>query len=202
MERIRHYFPLLTDGQMAALGRLGELYAYWNARINVISRADISHLYEHHVLHSLSLAKVFTPSPGQRVLDLGSGGGFPGIPLAIVWPQAQFTLIDGTRKKITVAQTVAKELGLTNAECRAQRAEQLRGETFDLVVTRGVATLPQLVKWAQPLAPRLLALKGGNVEEEIIHSGRERLRVEVKAISQWFGEPWFQEKKIIDVRWD
>lgn len=196
-DRLRHYFPDLSAGQMAAFGRLGALYAYWNARINVISRADISNLYEHHVLHSLAIAKAVAPVPGTSVLDLGCGGGFPGIPLAIVWPQVQFTLIDGTRKKIAVAQAVAMALGLTNVECRAQRAEQLRGETFDLVVTRGVAALPQLIKWARPLAPRLIALKGQPVE-----TVRQAAKICVKPISQWFSEPWFQEKVIVDVQWD
>lgn len=196
-DRLRHYFPDLSAGQMAAFGRLGALYAYWNACINVISRADISNLYEHHVLHSLAIAKAVAPSPGTSVLDLGCGGGFPGIPLAIVWPQVQFTLIDGTRKKIAVAQAVATALGLTNVECRAQRAEQLRGETFDLVVTRGVAALPQLIRWARPLAPRLIALKGQPVE-----TVRQAAKICIKPISQWFSEPWFQEKVIVDVQWD
>lgn len=200
MECMLNYFPNLTAEQSDRLGRMGDLYAQWNERINVISRRDIDNLYVHHILHALAIAKA-PLSLGDRVMDLGTGGGFPGLPLAIMYPTVQFTLIDGTAKKIRVAEAVAGALGLKNVVCRHQRAEELRGERFDCVVTRGVAPLPQLLRWTQPLAPRLIALKGGlAAKEETAQAEQAGHNCQTIPISQLFpDEPFFAEKFIIHI---
>lgn len=194
------FISQLLPEQIDALGRLEGLYRQWNQRINVISRQDIDNLYVHHVLHSLTIALSGLPL-GARVLDLGTGGGFPGIPLAIVCPQVHFTLIDGTAKKVRVAQAVADALGLANVACRHQRAEQISGERFDTVVTRGVASLMQLIRWASPLAPSLIALKGGKAAEtEVAQAVRAGHCCQVMPVSQLLpDEPYFAEKTIIHV---
>lgn len=196
MEQIVRYFPGLSEASRAQLAQLGSLYAQWNARINVVSRADIGSLYEHHVLHSLAIAKAVSLS--GRVLDLGTGGGFPGIPLAILLPQVRFVLIDGTGKKVRVAKAVAEAVGLTNVVCLHRRAEELRGERFDAVVTRGVAPLPELVRWARPLTTWLIALKGGDLGSELqaLHGVRG---IETWAVSDFFREPFFEEKQVVSV---
>jgi len=202
MERIIRYFPQLTVLQRQQLEVLWQLYHDWNEKINVISRKDIDNLYEHHVLHSLAIAKAFQPKPSTRVLDFGCGGGFPGIPLAIMFPEADFTLIDGTGKKVKVAQEVAKAIGLTNCHPIHRRGEEERGK-YHFVVSRAVMSLPDLVKIVKKniasdqhnaLPNGILCLKGGNVEEE---TRPFRRIVEVMDISQWFGEEWFQEKHLI-----
>ena len=145
VEKITKYFPQLTEEQLRQYEALDALYRDWNSKINVISRKDIDNLYEHHVLHSLAIAKMVNLRPGTQVLDMGTGGGFPGIPLAIMFPECRFKLIDGTGKKIRVAQEVAKAIGLKNCEPVQLRAEEEKGK-FDFVVSRAVMALPDLVK--------------------------------------------------------
>jgi len=202
MELILKYFPDLTDEQRRQYSMLYDLYADWNSKINVISRKDIENLYERHVLHSLSIAKALRFRPGTSVLDLGTGGGFPGIPLAIMFPEAQFKLIDGTGKKIHVVQEIAKAIGLKNCEACQLRGEEERG-TYDFVVSRAVMTLPELVRMVKKNISRtqrnsmpngLFCLKGGDISAEI--SPFRRI-VEVADISGLFEEEWFKQKNLI-----
>ena len=199
---IEKYFPQLTDIQRQQFQSLDALYRDWNAKINVISRKDIDNLYEHHVLHSLAIAKVINFRPGTRVLDFGTGGGFPGIPLAILFPEVQFKLIDGTGKKIRVAQEVSNAIGLTNCH-----PEHLRGEDekslFDFVVSRAVMPLPDLVKIVRKniaktqhnaLPNGILCLKGGNLQGEIQPFYKI---AQTTDISNFFAEPWFKEQKYV-----
>ena len=199
---IEKYFPQLTDIQRQQFQSLDGLYRDWNAKINVISRKDIDNLYEHHVLHSLAIAKVINFRPGSHVLDFGTGGGFPGIPLAILFPEVQFKLIDGTGKKIRVAQEVSNAIGLTNCH-----PEHLRGEDekdkFDFVVSRAVMPLPDLVKIVRKniaktqqnaLPNGILCLKGGNLQGEIQPFYKI---AQTTDISNFFAEPWFKEQKYV-----
>ena len=173
MDIILKYFSQLSERQIEQYGMLDELYKYWNQRINVISRKDIDNLYEHHVLHSLAIAKGIHFQPGSTILDFGTGGGFPGIPLAIMFPECRFKMIDGTGKKITVANDVAQKIGLKNCEITQLRGEEEKGK-YDL---NGI-----------------IALKGGNVEAEIQPF---RKSAEVIDIKTWFDEDWFKEKHFI-----
>ena len=204
MEQILKYFPQLTDNQRRQLSALDELYRDWNAKINVISRKDIDHLYEHHVLHSMAIAKMLTFRPGTRILDFGTGGGFPGIPLAILFPDCQFRLIDGTGKKIKVAQSVAEAIGLQNCQAVHLRGEEEHGQ-YHFVVSRAVMPLSDLLKIVRKniakeqrnaLANGVICLKGGDVQAEIQPFRRQ---AEVSAISDWFDEEWFKEKHCIYV---
>jgi len=202
MEQIIKYFPKLSDNQIHQYEMLMDLYKDWNAKINVISRKDIDNLYEHHVLHSLAIAKAIGFKPGTEILDFGTGGGFPGIPLAIMFPECQFKLIDGTGKKILVATEVAKAVGLKNVVAEHLRGEDEEGR-YDFVVSRAVMPLPDLVKIIRKNISKtqrnammngVICLKGGNVEAEV---QPYRRIVEVSDISQWFTEEWFREKNVI-----
>ena len=202
MEQILKYFPELTEEQRMQMAQLDALYRDWNAKINVISRKDIDNLYEHHVLHSLAIAKTLHFKPGTKVLDFGTGGGFPGIPLAIMFPEVRFKLIDGTGKKILVASEIAKALGLRNVIAEQRRGEEEKGK-YDFVVSRAVMPLPDLVKIVkkniakqqQNAMPNgLLVLKGGNLDAEI-HNFRRV--VEVIPVDMFFDEEWFREKNVI-----
>ena len=207
MELIREYFPKLTEKQMQQFTQLEELYTDWNSKINVISRKDIDNLYERHILHSLAIAKFIKFRTGSKIVDLGTGGGFPGIPLAILFPNVQFTLIDGTGKKITVVNAVAEAIGLENAVGLQARAEELKMR-FDFVVTRAVATLDKLRPWTQrlvhqkdvhPIPNGLIALKGGRINAEIAVLGKGTY-VETYPLSDYFKEDFFEEKYLVYVQ--
>ena len=205
MEKILSYFPHLTEEQRQQFVALYDLYADWNQKINVISRKDIENLYEHHVLHSLAIAKAITFRPGTRILDFGTGGGFPGIPLAILFPDSTFKLIDGTGKKIRVATEVAQAIGLKNCHPAHLRGEEEKG-LYDFVVSRAVMPLPDLMKIVKKNISRkdqknvlpngVIVLKGGDVQGETTPF---RNIVEVMDISNWFHEDWFKQKYVIYV---
>lgn len=202
MDIITKYFPELSGTQRKQLSELDPLYRDWNSRINVISRKDIDNINIHHVLHSLSIAKVISFTKGARILDVGTGGGFPGIPLAIFFPYCNFTLVDSIGKKITVASEIAQSLELTNVKAIKSRAEELDGD-FDFVVTRAVAPLPTLSGWVNKiikpgginqLPNGIIALKGGDLKEELAPFGKKINRWK---INTFFEEEYFQEKSII-----
>lgn len=198
---ISDYFQL-TEHQEQQFAALDVLYRDWNSKINVISRKDIDNLYEHHVLHSLAIAKVLPFQPHTEILDVGTGGGFPGIPLAILFPECRFTLIDSIGKKIKVAQEVATALGLMNVECIQKRAEEEKRK-FDFVVSRAVMPLPELVRLVQKNVSNkqrnavpngLVVLKGGDLREELRPFQK---RAEVTEISTLFRGEWFDTKRVI-----
>lgn len=202
MELIKKYFPELTEQQTKQLYALDELYHDWNEKINVISRRDIDNLYEHHVLHSMAIGKLLHFKPGTQILDFGTGGGFPGVPLAILFPECQFTLIDGTGKKIRVAQEVCQAIGLTNCMPIHRRGEEEKGK-YDFVVSRAVMPLPDLTRMVKKniakeqrnaLPNGIICLKGGDLQEETRPYKRI---VQVQALSEWFQEEWFKEKYCI-----
>jgi len=199
---IRKYFPQLSEKQYQQYEALDELYRDWNAKINVISRKDIDQLYEHHVLHSLAISKIINFRPNTQILDFGTGGGFPGIPLAIMFPECQFKLIDGTGKKIRVAQEVCNAIGLKNCKPEHLRGEEEKGK-FDFVVSRAVMPLPDLVKIvrkniAKPqhnaLPNGVICLKGGDLQAE---TNPFHKIVEITEISSFFDEEWFKQKNVI-----
>lgn len=196
------YFPEITPHQRSQFEALQELYSLWNSRINVISRKDIDALYLKHVLHSLSIARVLTPAPGARILDIGCGGGFPSVPLAILFPQAGFTAADSVGKKITVVQEVCKALSLSNVSAVNCRAESLDG-SFDYAISRAVAPMSRLIEWCwDKISPSgcgnlpggLLALKGGDLEAELAATGKPCV---LHSVSEWFDEEFFETKKIV-----
>lgn len=204
MEEILKYFTYLTDKQKQQFAALFDLYKDWNEKINVISRKDIDNLYLHHVLHSLAIAKAVSFRPDTRILDFGTGGGFPGIPLAILFPETQFKMIDGTGKKIRVVNEVATAIGLENVEAVHLRGEEEKGK-YDFVVSRAVMPLPDLMKIVKKnvgkeqrnsLPNGVICLKGGNVEGEM----RPFKKIaEATEITNWFDEDWFKEKFVIYV---
>lgn len=202
MDIILKYFPELTERQREQFAALLPLYEEWNAQINVISRKDMEHFYEHHVLHSLAIAKVMRFASMSEVLDVGTGGGFPGVPLAIMFPDARFTLIDSIGKKIKVVSDVIDRLGLTNSTAMQIRAEQLEGE-YDFVVSRAVTTLGEFVPWVKKkisksqyndLRNGILYLKGGDLTKELFTF---RHKVKTWDISDFFNEEFFETKKVI-----
>ena len=202
MDLITKYFPNLNEAQQKQIDALDTLYRDWNAKINVISRKDIDNLYLHHVLHSLAIAKTIYFKSGTRILDFGCGGGFPGIPLAIMFPDCSFRLIDGTGKKITVATEVAKAIGLKNVEAVHRRGEEEK-DKFDFVVSRAVMPLPDMVKIVRKniskeqhnaLPNGIITLKGGNLDDELKPFHKI---VQVTPISDFFTEDWFQEKNVV-----
>ena len=198
---ISDYFQL-TDRQAEQFAQLDALYRDWNSKINVISRKDIDNLYEHHVLHSLAIAKWLPFQPGTTILDVGTGGGFPGIPLAILFPECQFMLIDSIGKKIKVASEVAQALGLNNVVCKQERAEEEK-QKFDFVVSRAVMPLPDLVKLVRKnisakqrnaVPNGIIVLKGGDLKAELAPYQKT---AEVTPCSQWFKGEWFETKQVI-----
>ena len=201
-EIVYKYFPDLTDVQRSRIDALHELYAGWNARINVVSRKDIDQLYLHHVLHSLAIAKVHAFDPGDVVMDLGCGGGFPGIPLAILFPEATFKMVDSIGKKIRVVDEIARTLGLSNVEGIHARAESLSFEV-DSVVSRAVTDLAPFMGWCwRKIKPggAVFYLKGGDLAEEITAGMRgvgHVANVSLVPISTFFDEPFFETKKVL-----
>lgn len=202
MDIILKYFPDITDEQKQQFAMLDELYHDWNSKINVISRKDIDNLYEHHVLHSLAIAKIIRFKDGTKIMDFGCGGGFPGIPLAIMFPNCQFKLIDGTAKKILVCNEVIKALGLKNITAEQRRGEEEKG-MYDFVVSRAVMTLPDMVKIVRKNISKtqhnampngIICLKGGNLQAEIQPFRKIIEKTELRTI---FKEEWFKEKNII-----
>ncbi|WP_291585535.1 16S rRNA (guanine(527)-N(7))-methyltransferase RsmG [Bacteroides sp.] len=204
MEIILKYFPDLTEEQRRQFAALYDLYIDWNAKINVISRKDIENLYEHHVLHSLGIAKVIQFRPGTSIMDLGTGGGFPGIPLAILFPDVKFHLVDSIGKKVRVATEVANAIGLKNITFRHARAEEEK-QLFDFVVSRAVMPLGDLVKIIKKnISPRqqnalpngLICLKGGELEHEAMPF---KHKTTLHSLSKDFKEEFFQTKKVVYV---
>lgn len=204
MEEILKYFPQISDKQKEQFAALFDLYKEWNDKINVISRKDIDNLYLHHVLHSLAIAKSISFRPGSKILDFGTGGGFPGIPLAIMFPDVEFKMIDGTGKKIRVVNEVASAIGLENVNAVHLRGEEEKGK-YDFVVSRAVMPLPDLIKIVKKniskedhnsLPNGILCLKGGNVEGEMKPF---RKIAEAVEITNWFEEDWFKDKFVIYV---
>ena len=204
MELILKYFPDLTEEQKRQFAALYDLYTDWNSKINVISRKDIENLYEHHVLHSLVIAKVIRFKPGTKVMDLGTGGGFPGIPLAILFPEVQFHLVDSIGKKVRVATEIAGSIGLKNVTTRHARAEEEK-QLFDFVVSRAVMPLTDLLKIIRKnISPKqqnalpngLICLKGGELERETMPVKNKTTMWNLK---EFFGEEFFETKKVVYV---
>lgn len=208
LELIRQYFSEFSPEQERQFAALGELYREWNEKINVISRKDIDELYERHILHSLSIAAVYDFRAGKQVIDLGTGGGFPGIPLAIFFPEVKFHLTDSINKKLKVVSAVSEAIGLKNVTVQHTRTEEITGRKFDFVVSRAVAPLGTLWKWCKNLLPNaqpgqeltkrpsLICLKGGDLAQEISESG---LKPAVWEINNLFHRPYFEEKYILSV---
>lgn len=201
MENLKRYFTL-TAAQVEQFQKMGDVYRYWNEQINVISRKDIDAIYTRHILHSLAIARIIRFKPGTAIIDVGCGGGFPGIPLAVLFPEVRFTLVDSIGKKIKVAGEVAQTLGLTNVTVLHERSEKI-GQTFDFVVSRAVTAFPDFVKLSRHLVSRqqqnalpngIIYLKGGDFKEEIKPFGS---KIELFAISDFFDDPFFETKKII-----
>ncbi len=204
MELLLKYFPQLTGRQLEQFAALYGLYAEWNARINVVSRKDFDGLYLKHILHSLAIAKACPFDDGARIIDIGTGGGFPAIPLAVMFPDAHFTAVDSIGKKIRVVEEVAKGAGIGNIAPLNARVEEAPGR-FDYAVSRAVTDAPVLVKWVWPKLERgrkgalpngMLLLKGGDLAEELAATGR---KCSVWNISEWFGEEFFNTKKVIHI---
>lgn len=205
MERIQSYFPKLDEQQVTQFEQLKPLYKEWNEKINVISRKDMDAFYEHHVLHSLAIAKVIRFTPGTTILDVGTGGGFPGIPLAILFPECKFHLVDSIGKKIKVVQEVVESLGLKNVDSTHERAENIKGK-YDFIISRAVTKMPQFITWVRNkiskkqkngLPNGILYLKGGDLTEEMkdIKSFNE-----IFNISDFFEGDFFETKKIVYVQ--
>lgn len=205
MELILKYFPDLTDLQRSQFEQLQELYAHWNAQINVISRKDTEDFYERHVLHSLGIVKIMEFADGSSVLDIGTGGGFPGIPLAILFPNVRFHLVDSIGKKIKVVTEVATALGLTNVRATHARAEDIK-EQFDFIVSRAVTAMPQFMPWTKgkflkqsinPLKNGILYLKGGDLTEELAPLKHPYI---IHPLNEIFEEEFFETKAVVYVK--
>lgn len=207
MNIISKYFPDLSQKQIEQYAALKDLYTEWNKKINVISRKDMESFYEHHVLHSLAIAKLFSFDDGYKVMDLGSGGGFPGIPLSIFFPETEFLLADSIKKKMKVADEIARSIGLTNITTRHIRAEEIDDQQFDVIVSRAVAPLKDLWRWTKPLIKNeklksnkirgLICLKGGDLNNEIAESS---CNPEIYKIDKIFEEDFFREKYVLFIQ--
>ncbi|MBS1747189.1 MAG: 16S rRNA (guanine(527)-N(7))-methyltransferase RsmG [Bacteroidetes bacterium] len=206
MEYILKYFSDFTEAQIEQLKALRTLYSEWNEKINIISRKDIEHLYLKHILHSLSIAATFDFKDGSSIIDIGTGGGFPGIPLAIYFPNIHFHLVDSIGKKLKVVQEIADVIQLRNISAEHKRAEEIKDRKFDFVVSRAVAPLKDLWKWSKPLLSKknnntfnngLICLKGGDLHQEISESG---LRPGMISLYEIFSEEYFKEKYLLYVK--
>lgn len=204
VEELHTYFPSINEKANAQLKQLLPLYEEWNSQINVISRKDLDQLYTRHVLHSLAIHKFLQFAPGSRILDIGTGGGFPGIPLAILNPEVNFVLVDSIGKKIKVVQEVSNALGLTNVTAIHERAEKVKGP-FDFVVSRAVAEMKLLLQWSHgkmskkqinALPNGLICLKGGDLKEELKGLSKD---IELYDLKQWFSDDFFETKKLVYV---
>lgn len=202
---ILKYFSEFTPLQIEQFNRLGPLYNEWNSKINVISRKDMDQLYEKHILHSLSIAAAFDFAPGTRIIDIGTGGGFPGIPLAVFFPEVEFLLVDSIAKKIKVVNEIVASIGLTNVTGIQKRVEEIKNQKFDIAVSRAVAPLKDLWRWSKPLLKKnrnapiqngLISLKGGDLAQEIFESG---LRPRMIEVQQLFPESYFHEKYLLHI---
>lgn len=205
MDILLRYFSDFTPKQLQQFEALQAAYNEWNEQINVISRKDIQSLYEKHVLHSLSIAAVAGFKDGMQIIDIGTGGGFPGVPLAIFFPEVQFLLVDSIGKKLKVVEAVCEVADIRNVATMHGRAEEIKGRKFDFAVSRAVAPLAQLWTWAKPLLKKgadaeikngLICLKGGDLAQEISDSG---VRPNIVPISHLFGEPYFEEKFLLHI---
>ena len=202
MDILLKYFSDFSDEQLRQLAALKELYTEWNEKINVISRKDMDNFYEHHVLHSLAIATQFEFTKGMEIMDLGCGGGFPGIPLAILFPDVNFLMVDSINKKLKVVSEIATAVGLTNISVRHTRAEDIKDKKFDVVVSRAVAPLKDLWWWSKPLLKKgtnykgLICLKGGDLAKEIFESN---CKPRVWEIEKIFKEDFFKEKYLLQV---
>lgn len=208
MDLIKKYFPKISDTQSAQFEALYDVYTEWNEKINVISRKDIENLNVNHILHSLAIAKYTEFSAGSKILDLGTGGGFPGIPLAIMFPEVDFLLVDSVGKKLKVAEAAIEKLNLKNVTTKHGRVEELKGETFDFILTRAVASTEKLLFWTNnlysqkeqnPIPNGLIALKGINLKEELSFLGKKSY-YEITPISSYFIEEYFKEKCVLYVQ--
>lgn len=199
MELLLNYFPELTALQRERFSKLGELYAHWNERVNLISRKDFEHLYERHILHSLGIAKVVQFKKGSRIVDVGTGGGFPLVPLAIMFPECTFHGIDGIGKKIMAVQGVIEGLGLTNCSAEQVRSEDHK-QRYDFMVSRAVTTLPEFIRMTKHLVPKgqgkLYYLKGGELADELLPLKQQ---YRVHELSEFFEEEFFATKKVVEV---
>ena len=202
MEIIKKYFADFTETQLQQFAALKDLYTEWNEKINVISRKDMENFYEHHVLHSLAITTQFDFSPGIEVMDLGTGGGFPGVPLAIFFPETKFHLVDSINKKLKVVNEVAAILELSNITTQHIRADEIKNKKFDVVISRAVASLKDLWHWSKPLLKKganpggLICLKGGDLSKEIYESN---CKPRVWEIEKIFDEPFFEDKFLLHV---
>lgn len=205
LELITKYFDDFTPGQLQQFAALEDLYREWNAKINVVSRKDIDSIYLHHVLHSLSVAAVASFEDGMQVIDIGCGGGFPGVPLAIFFPKVKFHLVDSIAKKLKVVEAVCEGAGIRNITIQHTRAEDIKNRKFDYAISRAVAPLKDLWRWAAPLLKKdhthtppngLICLKGGDLAQEIFESG---LRPKMMPVDKIFPEPYFAEKFVLHV---
>jgi 16S rRNA (guanine527-N7)-methyltransferase len=208
MEVIQKYFKNLSEEQINQFAQLKDLYSEWNEKINVISRKDIDNLYTHHVLHSLAIVKYITFVDKTKILDLGTGGGFPGVPLAIMFPNCEFLLVDSIGKKLKVIEEVSNAIGLKNVKVRHTRVEDIKGEKFDFVVTRAVATIDKLFHWSRKSISQkhinkypngIIALKGINLKDEmkLLPKGEY---YEIVSLKKYFPEEYFEEKAILYVQ--
>jgi 16S rRNA (guanine527-N7)-methyltransferase len=208
MELIKKYFPNLSEKQINQFEQLMPQYSEWNEKINVISRKDIENLYTHHVLHSLAIAKYIDFKDGSRILDLGTGGGFPGVPLAILFPNCKFLLVDSINKKLTVINEIATAIGLENIQTKHSRVEELKNEKFDFIVTRAVATIDKLFNWSRKsigdkhinkYPNGIIALKGIDIKKEmkLLPKGEY---YEIQPLRKIFNEEYFEEKALVYVQ--